>query len=301
MTTNTPKLFYRQKVLLALLQSFGGSLSNIDLQKYLFLFTQICQQEKSYEFVPYKFGCFSFQSYADRRRLIETGTLARVDNWKLASDYDFLAAVKPDERKKLELFHHKFAGIRGNNLVKEIYKKYPYYAIRSEIASDLMTDEELCQINAAVPQNDEMCFFTIGYEGISFENYLNRLILNRINTLVDVRKNPLSRKFGFSKSTLSDTLEKLDIEYLHLPELGIISEKRRSLVSQKDYDQLFDDYEKTVLKENKVALEHLYGVFVKDKRVAITCFEAEVCMCHRGRVAAALQTLPSWDYDIQHI
>lgn len=76
-------LFYRQKLLIALVEIFGGRLSNIDLQKYLFLFTHLCQQEKSYEFVPYKYGCFSFQSYADRRRLINAGAMKQVDNWEI--------------------------------------------------------------------------------------------------------------------------------------------------------------------------------------------------------------------------
>lgn len=38
----TPK-YHRQKLILALVQSFGGKLTNIDLQKYLFLFTELCQ------------------------------------------------------------------------------------------------------------------------------------------------------------------------------------------------------------------------------------------------------------------
>src|ERR1035438_1026155 len=37
-----------------------------------------------YDFVPYKFGAFSFTSYADKRKLIEEGLLAENDqNWKL--------------------------------------------------------------------------------------------------------------------------------------------------------------------------------------------------------------------------
>ena len=69
--------------------------------------------------------------------------------------------------------------------------------------------------------------------------------------LCDVRKNPLSRKYGFSKSTLSETLNKLGIEYTHLGALGIASEKRQYLNAQSDYDRLFDEYENTILAQNK--------------------------------------------------
>ena len=130
----------------------------------------------------------------------------------------------------------------------------------------------------------------------------NRLIRNNVQTLVDVRRNPLSRKYGFSKTTLSDTVQKMGIEYRHLPELGIASDKRQELNTQADYDRLFDAYEKNDLKKNKAALQQLFSIFLDRRRVAITCFEAHVCMCHRGRVANALSSMPEWSkYPIQHI
>ena len=94
-------------------------------------------------------------------------------------------------------------------------------------------------------------FFTIGYEGSSFEGYLNRLIKHNVKILIDVRRNPLSRKYGFSKKTLSDTVRKLGIEIVHIPELGITSEKRRELHTQDDYDRLFESYEKQDLEEEQ--------------------------------------------------
>ena len=51
---------YRQKTLIGLLSAFGGHLPSTDFQKYLFLFTREFQQEPSFEFVPYRFGSFSF-------------------------------------------------------------------------------------------------------------------------------------------------------------------------------------------------------------------------------------------------
>ena len=116
-----------------------------------------------------------------------------------------------------------------------------------------------------------------------------------------MRRNPLSRKYGFSKKTLSETLKKIGIEYVHIPELGIASDKRRELNTQADYDRLFDSYEKQELKRNKTALKQLFDIFLDRKRVAITCFEAQVCMCHRGRVAKALSRLPEWQYNTSHI
>jgi uncharacterized protein (DUF488 family) len=295
-------LFGRQKLLLALLQAFGGYLSKMDLQKYLFLFTETCEQDKSYEFVPYKYGCFSFQSYADRRRLEEVGAIANTKNWQIAGDADdYISTLSSSTQKKVVQFAKKFKNMKGDNLVRHIYKSYPYYAINSQIARRIMSAEELTEIEQIKPDDESYKFFTIGYEGQSFENYLNRLIKNNVKVLCDVRKNPLSRKYGFSKSTLSKTLNKLSIEYIHLAELGIVSKKRQDLNTKSDYDKLFDEYENTTLAQNKEALDNLLEIFLDKKRVAITCFEAEACMCHRSYVAKALSKHPCWKYKIVHI
>lgn len=299
----TPKVTYhRQKLLLALLQSFGGELKNIDLQKYLFLFTQLCQQEKSYEFVPFKYGCFSFQSYADRKRMIELGAIsANSDYWQLEATSDYLGLLQEGERKKLTEFSKRYSSLKGDALVREIYVKYPYYAINSEIAPRLLTQDELEKVAQARPAQTEHCFFTIGYEGKSFEHYLNQLIRNNVKVLCDVRKNPLSRKFGFSKKALSDALNRLGIGYVHIPALGIASEKRQELHTQTDYNLLFNEYEKTTLRSNRDAIDQLVQVVDDKKRVAITCFELDQCMCHRGRVALALARHPQWHYEIRHL
>ncbi len=297
-----PNLYFRQKLLLALLQKFGGKLASIDLQKYLFLFTDTCQQDKSYEFVPYRFGCFSFQSYADRRKLVEFGILDGGDKWSLLpAEIDYVSMLSNSDQKKLDLFYERFKSLRGNRLVQEIYRRFPYFATRSEIAVDLMNENELQEIETEKPSQTEKTFFTIGYEGQTFENCLNRLLKNNVQVLCDVRKNPLSRKYGFSKKTLSETLAKLDIEYIHMPELGIVSDKRRELNSKADYERLFNEYEATTLKKNVDAVDQLIEILNDKRRIAIMCFEAEHCMCHRGRVAKAISKHPDCDFPIMHI
>ena len=57
-------MFYRRKIILALLEAFDNELEKIKFQKLLFLLGK--QQEKpEYDFVPYKFGCYSFSANAD--------------------------------------------------------------------------------------------------------------------------------------------------------------------------------------------------------------------------------------------
>jgi uncharacterized protein (DUF488 family) len=122
--------------------------------------------------------------------------------------------------------------------------------------------------------------FTIGYEGLTVEKYLNILIQNDIRVLCDVRNNPLSRKFGFSKNNLKKYLGNIGIEYIHIPELGITSDKRCNLNSDTDYQNLFVDY-KAALPKKRDFLEKVYQLLQTQMRISLTCFEHEPAHCHR--------------------
>ena len=84
-------LFERQRLLLTLLNA-GEPVGHTDFQKLLFLHTRECEATPSYDFVPYKFGGFSFTPYADKRKLIAVGFVAEdKENWRL-TDADQVAA-----------------------------------------------------------------------------------------------------------------------------------------------------------------------------------------------------------------
>jgi len=279
-------MFYRQKILMALLERFDGHLSSIDLQKYLFLYTTICEKEKSYHFVPYKYGCFSFQSYMDKNKLISIGHLKDDDDWVIKDNRNnYGNKLKLGDFKKLLFFKEKYKKLKGKNLIYHVYKYYPYYAVNSEIVNEILTDDELGHVKSIVKKQRNRILATIGYEGESFESYLNKLIKNDIRLLIDVRKNPSSRKYGFSKKTLSSVLNKLGIKYIHMPELGIDSKERKSLRTISDYEKLFVRYNNKNLLKNNLSVNKLYEYFIKNRRIALTCFERDPKMCHRGTLA----------------
>lgn len=286
-------IYYRQKVLLALLDALGGDVLATDFQKYLFMFTTLCENEKSYDFVPYKFGCYSFQAVVDKQKLIDKGYLKEASGWELTKpELNHANGLKKGDDKKIDLFVERYGSKRGKALIQHVYRSYPYYAINSGIAKEHMNEAELALIKKAIPTKRRSSLFaTIGYEGGSIESYINKLITNDVRLLIDVRKNPISRKYGFSKRTLSSLLGRLHIEYTHIPALGIASPDRQQLNSQSDYDRLFDKYESTVLVEQKDALHQVYDLLENCKRIAITCFEKEHGQCHRSRVADAIETI----------
>jgi uncharacterized protein (DUF488 family) len=195
-------------------------------------------------------------------------------------------------RKDLAAFAQRHEKLRGDALVVETYRQFPYYATRSEMAERLFRNDErgMAAVRAARPQPAKAGIYTIGYEGRSLEAYLNQLLVAGIGLLCDVRRNPLSRKYGFSKGTLAHACEGVGIRYEHLPELGIASEERRGLDSPSAYERLFKTYRRETLPRQQAALTKIRGWVDEGEAVALTCFEAHAQQCHRHCVADALKT-----------
>lgn len=289
-TRATSGLFERQRQLLSLLDALGGAAGNLDFQKLLFLYCQEPSSGSPYEFVPYKFGAFSFTSYADRRKLIERGFLASdEDQWRLTDVGR--TAIGRTQDLLLAAFTRRVGSGRGDDLVAETYRRFPYYATRSEIAERVLKGDNaaLRAVAAARPAAKPAAIVTIGYEGRTLERYLNELLRASVTLLCDVRRNPLSRKYGFSKTTLAKGCEGVGIRYEHVPELGIASDQRQTLDTQADYDALFARYERTSLPKQLPALTKISAWVRAGERVALTCYELLPAQCHRHCVAEALE------------
>jgi uncharacterized protein (DUF488 family) len=294
-------VFYRRKIILALLQLFDGQLDKIRLQKLLFLFT-LKQAKTEYDFVPYKYGCYSYSANADLTRMVSKGLLTESQKHFAKLDKtDYLKLLKPEDLKHLQQVKAEYGKMSANTLMKHTYINYPFYATRSEVAADILDKTELEKVKAAKPNSTKTVLFTIGYEGISLEEYLVRLLKKDVKVLVDVRNNPLSMKYGFSKTLLKRYCESLGIKYVHVPEVGIQSEQRQELNTQADYDKLFTVYRNQNLRKTTKAQTEILNLLKENKRIALTCFEANICQCHRKHLAEAIENLPGFEYKIEHI
>lgn len=301
-TRTTPMLFSRQRQLLQLLDALGGTSGMLDFQKLLFLYCQEAStREAPYDFVPYKFGAFSFTSYADRRKLIERGLLEDEDGWQITAEGRKIIGRTMD--MQLAAFAKRHRGLHGDALVADTYRRFPFFATRSEIAERVLKgdDAALARIKAVRAKSTGPALSTIGYEGHTLESYLTILLKSGVTLLCDVRRNPISRKYGFSKNTLARGCEGVGIRYEHLPELGIASEQRQSLDTQADYDALFADYERTWLPKQGAALKKIQGWMDAGDRVTLTCYEHQPNQCHRHCVAEALEGKSSKELTAKHL
>ncbi len=294
-------MFYRRKIILALLQAFEGQLSKISLQKLLFLFTSR-QSKPDYYFIPYSYGCFSFSANADLIAMVKHKQLSDdKTNYKKDVSTDYIKTLREADKKILIEVKQLYGRFNTDNLMKFTYLNYPYYAINSIKAKEILSEEQYQNVLLTKPFNTQFILYTIGYEGISLEEYLNKLIKNDIKVLVDVRNNPMSMKFGFSKSQLKSYCAYLNIKYVHVPEVGIESDLRQLLAKQSDYDNLFDEYQNINLKKTKRYQEEILKLLIENQRIALTCFESNICQCHRKPLAEAIMKLPNWNYVLKHI
>jgi hypothetical protein len=294
-------MYYRRKILLALLEVFNNRLDKISLQKLLMLVTKQ-QLKPDFHFVPYKYGCYSFQANVDLQTMTKYNQVAlQCSDWVKTDNETYLLSLKDRDRQAINYIKQMYGDKTSDELIRITYKKYPHLAINSIVAKDKLTTEEYQKVTEARPQSNKTVLFTIGYEGVSLEEYIKKLIANDVKVLCDVRKNSYSMKFGFSKSQLQGACNGVGIEFIHIPQLGIDSDKRQELNTQSDYDKLFLQYRNDILTQTQAYQDKLIDLLNKNKRIALTCFEANICQCHRKHLADAIAKHPAFAYELKHL
>jgi uncharacterized phage-associated protein len=279
-----------QRAILSLLTKSSlrqGRLSHTFLVKLLFLAAKeipLRDRGPFYDFVPYKYGPFSFTLYRDLSELARNGWLVEGELLQIPGPQE--TAARDQARKMpaalrtgLAEVWDKYGGLSDRELITAVYDRYPDFTYLSELVP-----------KPPPPPRAPIGIYTIGYEGASLDGFLNACIQNGIGQLLDVRNNPWSRKWGFSKSILSSHCLKMGLNYLHLPELGVPRENRKNLTTRESYLDLLDHYEKLILPGKKAEMAQALE-FIRRRATALVCMEADVTLCHRGRLAKELSRI----------
>jgi uncharacterized protein (DUF488 family) len=120
---------------------------------------------------------------------------------------------------------------------------------------------------------------SVGYQGRTIDEMVALLARHGVDMLVDVRLNPISRKRGFSRTALAETLQAAGIQYVHERELGNPKDNREGF--RKGLKTARDRYRRRL--GNGAA--STYSTTVErafTERVALLCFEREHRECHRS-------------------
>ena len=121
--------------------------------------------------------------------------------------------------------------------------------------------------------------YTIGYEGVAQGALLQTLLYHDVQTLLDIRELPQSRKPGLSKTALGQAASDVGIEYAHVRALGTprdIRYRRKIDHDQAAFRRDFLDY----LATQDEAMAALV-VRAQAERCCLLCYEANAHLCHR--------------------
>jgi len=129
-------------------------------------------------------------------------------------------------------------------------------------------------------------FFTLGYAGHTVASMASLLRTHGVELLIDVRRNPTSRKPGFSKRSLEEYLPTVGIQYVHYPGLGTPVYIRRHYNMRNDILMALRAYRK-YLQSRKQQVMTLLGTF-SSKRFCLLCLEKDPRVCHRSIIAEML-------------
>ena len=282
----------RQKMLLFLLRMAGGEASKLQMMKWSFLISEASPNgggDSFYEFLPYRFGPYSF-SLENEMTHLRRQSFVRLQGeriWRLTPHgVNEAKGLRDRLSQDVDYVMRTYGFLKTGDLIDHVYAKHPWFTINC----DAMEKRALKRPQACKK------IYTIGYSGLSIDGFLNRLMRIGIFRLIDVRNNPSSRKYGFSKTRLSGLCTSVGIEYESFPELGIRHEQRRNAHSDSDYYRLFNSYRSDIAVQQREAIISVHSLLQQEPSV-LMCVESDPKRCHRSHLAETISDKSFSDID----
>jgi uncharacterized protein (DUF488 family) len=289
-------LFWRKRVLLAILEKAPGrKASKIQLIKWLFLLKEeekIDRVGNFYDFLPYKYGPFSFLLYNEINELERSGLLESTGrHFTLAkrNTLNITVNLSGNAKASIDRIMNNYSSWSQGRVLKYIYEKYPWYASRSNLRE--------YQFNRPL-SGRASTLYTLGYQGLSIDAFLALIIKTGIQNIIDVRYNGISRKYGFSKSTLQKRCSDVNLKYYELPELGIPSNIRHQ---HSDKKTLWNIYTQDIIANSPNSMKRVVDI-IKQQASVLMCFEKNPYDCHRHVLAkeiSKISNLPIVHYNYE--
>lgn len=125
-----------------------------------------------------------------------------------------------------------------------------------------------------------MTIYTIGYEATTMDAFLTALKEAGVEQVIDVRALPLSRRPGFSKTSLAASLKEAGIGYVHLKALGT-PKAGRDAAKKGDWRTMEAVYAGQLELPEAQAEAAKMRALAAEKTSALLCFERDAQHCHR--------------------
>ena len=141
--------------------------------------------------------------------------------------------------------------------------------------------------------------YTIGYEGIAQAALFQTLVYHDVQTLLDIRELPQSRKPGLSKTVLGLAATEYGLQYAHIRALGTprdIRYRRKIDHDEAAFKEGFLEY----LATQDEAMQALVTRASRE-RCCLLCYEADPRECHRWFVAERAAQMSGGALTIEHL
>jgi uncharacterized protein (DUF488 family) len=279
----------RQRTTLALLNEAKLPVSSTQLFKLMFLLSQetfVGKDTAFYEFLPHKYGPYSFALNRELEALVSQGY---VQEQRSGSSNAYVVTplgakeqriIDSDTTRAIRFIFGKYGKLGIQSLLRDVYSRFPWFATRSELENLIPPDApKRCVAPPAI--------YTMGYEERSVDGFFDKLLREGIRVILDVRANPISRKYGFAKKSMSTISGKLGLSYEHWPQLGIPSQKRQGVETPSEFKLLFGYYDRVILPSVKTDVVRMANQMRLTASVLV-CMERQAHDCHRSRLARTL-------------
>lgn len=132
--------------------------------------------------------------------------------------------------------------------------------------------------------------YTIGHSTHHIDDFIKILQSFEIEVLTDVRRFPGSRSYPwFNKENLEKELEKNDIGYIHMEELGGRRKVQPNSHNDRWRNESFRGYADYMETQEFVEAIQKLEQLASEKRVAYMCSEAVWWSCHRSMISDYLK------------
>lgn len=133
-----------------------------------------------------------------------------------------------------------------------------------------------------------MILSTIGYEAATLPEVIDKLMGAGVEVVLDVRAVAASRRAGFSKTVLRESLAAEGIAYEHLRGLGTPKPGREAARQGRigEMEAIYAEHMATPEAQDGLALAI---AIARERPAALLCFEACAAGCHRRIVAGLIR------------
>lgn len=208
-----------------------------------------------------------------------------------------MAALSTDDRSRIARTVKQYASWSTRDIVHESYRLLPQTALRSEMAADLLSGAELQAVQATKPKPSAPGLYTIGYEGLDIDAFLNKLLGAGITLLCDVRRNAQSMKYGYSRKQLEKYCKSAGIRYLPSSGARHCIGETSGTERPRGLPQAVHGVREALPARSGLQQENLLFDVQMEHRVADRCaFKADPDCCHRSHLADSLAGLSAGSY-----